>query len=527
MAAALAALPLLQLLPVDVDRALPLAFAPAVWLLWGRSRKASNLDSRLVAWAVAAMLLAAFFSDHDARSWVMTAAIGWALAGAWAANALSCSIAAVRIVLGGIAAGAVLGTAMLKLGVDADTSTFPIYGSARLYGAHQFDGAVAATILLVTSSPTVRLRLLTAVAVLLTLTGLFWSGSRAPVVGLAVFLGASFWRAIRRERRVWLQWLPALTGGALLLSLLLGSPHGGMGWSSAIQRTVAASGIEEVSSERSRFWLASWRHALASPWIGHGADGYRFIQPAQNGSQPHNVLLQWFLEYGIFGLVPLGLLLVRGLGGLFATGAANASDVHGSLRRWSAAGLTAAVAYGLLEGVFYHATILMPVAVMAGFSFPARSAPLQPSSSNAGRRVVPALLLLIASGLMLLHGWIGHRLLHARDVTPDSLTARVLRTFPSTTHGLRNWTESWRTAQPDVAMEWIRWAQSVSAESASFHVYAAQLYIWEKDYKSAERELLHCLEKVHHLERSDVQIALATVRRLGAGSGSAETPPQP
>jgi hypothetical protein len=128
---------------------------------------------------------------------------------------------------------------------------------------------------------------------------------------------------------------------------------------------------------------------------------------------------------------------------------------------------------------------------------------------------------------MLLHGWLSLRLLKARDLAPDSPTARVLRVFPSTTAGLPNHIERWRRTQPELAMEWIHWAQGVSTESASLYLYAAQLYIWQKNYKSAETELLHCLAKVHYSERPDVQIAIDTVRALDAGKPIPQAPSQP
>ena len=517
---ALAALPLLLLLPLDTDRAVPLAFLPAVCLGWRLSRPCARLDLALVICAFTAMLLSAALSDHTARALVMTSSVAWTVAGAMVARNLSGKPTAIRIVLAGLLAGAALGTVLLRLGVDSPSPNFPIYGNARLFGAHQFFGAAAGVALLAG----IRQRgLILALAVATTLvawSGLFWSGSRAPIAAMTVLVAVWIWRANPETRRRLFRWIPVLVALGLAISYLLNSPYPGMGWFNAVERTVAANGVQAVSSDRSVFWSDTWNHALKSPFFGDGADGYRFIRPAQNGSQPHNMLLQWFVEYGLLGLVPLGMLLIRGV-----TAPRNGGEAPPELS-WPAAALAGAAAYGLLEGVFYHATAFMPAAVVAGLAIGARSPGNTPASAKP---LIPVLrpLLLGASLLMLLHGWLGLVLLKGRPVEPSSSTARLLRTFPSTTLGLQNWIEAWRKDRPELAMEWIRWAQDVSTEGASFHVYAAQLYIWQKDYKSAETELLRCLEKAHRLERPDILNAIDTVRALAAGKPIPPPPSSP
>jgi O-antigen ligase len=518
LAAVLASLPWLLLLPLDTDRAVPLAFLPAVLAGWKTSRPSDQLDTLLLALGATAMLLAAAFSDHAARAFVMTSAVGWTLAGGLIARNLATCEAAVRLVLSGLLAGAVAGTVMLRLGVDSPTSTFPIYGSVRLFGAHQFFGCAAALGLLLYPTAKRSWFVLLVTAAIIVWTGLFWSGGRAPLVAVSILTSVWFWRGDSAERRRLLLWTPALVMVALGFAWLLQAPYEGMGWSSAVSRTVHATGIEQVSSDRSRFWSETWRYASEAPWLGHGADGYRFIAPNQNGSQPHNMLLQWFVEYGVLGLVPLALLLVRGIRGLFAPPAS-------AFQHWSGAALAGAAGYGLLEGIFYHASAFMPVAVIAGLAF--GTAQVTPVAKPSITRHAWKLLLLAAFLVILLHGWLGLRLLRTRDLSPDSATARILRVFPCTTTGLQKHIERWRQTQPELAMEWIHWAQGASTESASFHLYAAQLYIWQKNYKSAETELLHCLDKVHYLERPDVQIAIDTVRALNAGLPIPQAHPQP
>lgn len=525
LAAALATLPFLLHLLVDTDRAVPLAFLPAVWLGWKISKPARSTDRLLLVWAVAAMMVSTAFAPHTARALVMVAAVGWTLAGALVARNLAGSPPAIRLVLAGLAAGAVIGVLMVRLGAGAGSMYFPTYWSARLLGAHQFAGALGSLGLLIVTPPSSRgLKILTVLAAVIIWTGLAWSGSRAPALGLAVALAFWFWRGTSAERRLLLRWVPSLSLAALALSYPLGTPYPQLGWWDAFTRTTQATSIEAVSSERSYFWSVTWHHALLSPWIGHGADSYLYIHPNQNGNQPHNVLLQWFLEYGLFGAVPLVILVLRGVAGLFVVRASPDIDRR-PYQTWACAALGGAAVYALFDGVFYHMIIFMPVAVIAGFAFGQHN-PAEPHRATS-RVNISRTLLLAALSLLLVHNWLYIMLIKGRDIAPDSPPALILRTFPSTTHALRNWIDPWRKSRPEVAMEWIKWAQEAAIEQGAFHVYAAQIYIWEKDYKSAEEQMLRCLDKVHRLERPDVLEMIATLRKLAAEQAAKSAPAPP
>ncbi|MEZ0216321.1 MAG: O-antigen ligase family protein, partial [Rariglobus sp.] len=324
------------------------------------------------------------------------------------------------------------------------------------------------------------------------------------------------------ERRRLLQWVPVLSILALALSYPLGTPYPQLGWWDAFTRTAEASGMEAISSDRTRFWSVTLDYALTSPWIGHGADSYLYIHPAQNGNQPHNALLQWLLEYGLLGALPLIALVARGISGLFSTKISSSKE-H-LFQTWACAALAGAAVYALFDGVFYHMIIFMPVAVIAGLAMGQNNPVGQPGwvlrTHTAGRA-----LLLGALALLLLHNWLCLMLLKGRNVTPDSSPAVALRAFPSTTYALRNWINRWSVTHPEAVMPWVKWAQDAAIDQGSYHVYAAQLYIWKKDYAAAEKEMLVCLEKVHVAERADVLAVLETVRSLAAGRSPSKPAP--
>ncbi len=509
-------LPWLLLLPLDSDRALPLAFVPAILLSLRNIRSAPKIELLLLAWIGVSLIVSALGSDHTPRALVMSASVFLTLLAGCAAAPLARNPAAVRLMLAGILTGAVAGTFMVGLGVGFDRMSFPVYWSARLMGAHQFAGCAAALVLLRLSPTGFTNRIFPFLGAAVVWTGLAWSGSRAPALGLAVFVALWFWRGSRDDRRFLLRWATALSFLALACSYPLGTPFPQMGWWHAFTRTAAAvdSGavnIAIITSSRTDYWMASWQQILRSPWFGNGADAYLFLSPTQPGNQPHCMPLQWLLEYGVFGLIAWLALLARSVRSLGSPASAST---------WSAAIVAGAAGYSLFEGAFYHMASFLPASVLAGLAlgFATTSGPPLVAFSRPLLRIP----VLVSATLLLIHNWLGLMLLKAPNVSPDSPPARLLRAFPSTTHGITNWTERWRRNDPVLAMDWIQWAQTVSPNPGALHAHAAQVYLWQKNFASAEAEMLRCLETVNPAERTDVQHVLANIARWRAEHAAAQ-----
>lgn len=533
LALTMALLPFLLHLPIDTDRAIPLFLLPAIWLAWKLTRPITRFDYGLLVWTLVAMISSALCSAHVARALVMTSAVIWTIAGALTARKLATSWPAVRLGLIGMLAGAVIGVVMVRWGVGAQSMFFPTYWSARLFGGHQFVGCLAGLGLLIIPPEKYRLKPLVILATAIAFTGLAWSGSRAPVAGLAVFIGLWFWKGSSNDRRALWIWVPLLSVAGLVFSYPLGQPYPQLGWWDAFQRTVHASGVESISSDRSKFWQVVWNHIGQSPWIGHGADGYRFIHPSQNGNQPHNMLLQWLLEFGLFGAIPIILGLIRGLAPLQQARVSPEPTAGQSGNIWAAAALAGALIYGCFDGVFYHMVIFMPVAVIAGFAWGRRPLPMNHAPIgwvDRGRGLF-GYILVAAASLLVLHNWLYLKLLKDHTVQPQSIPAKILRGFPSVTYGLQNWTEAWRPTRPELAMAWIKWAQTVSTEQNIFHAHAAQIYLYEKNFEAAEAELWQCLHKGPAVEQDDILKLISQVQASAQARKAAASvpvhPPQP
>jgi len=514
-------LPVCLLSPFDSDRTLPLLLVPAVALGWKISRPVTPAVLVPLLALFAAMLVSTAFAAHFARALVSVSAVAWVLAGGMVARNLAPCLPAVRLVLGGIALGAAIGGGMVLAGAGGSYMDFPTYWGPRIFSMHQYAGAVAGLGWLALRPASRSATLAALVLTAASCVGLASSGSRAPLVGLALTLACWFWRGADADRRLLLRTVPLLTGFALWVSWWIGTPYAATGWWSAVSRTANAASLTDMASGRAYFWPVVWNQIWTSPWIGHGADAYQFIQPRLHGAQPHNALLQWLYEYGLAGTIPVLLLMALGVAGL-ARGNPSTEGPDRTFRVWSAAGLAGTLAYGLFDGVFYHMVAFMPFAVFAGFALGGRGKCAAPISPLGWHRVLrPGLLVALLA--ILLHGWLGLMLLRATKVGPDSPPAKLLRAFPSNTFGLNNWIKQWEQTHPEAAMDWITWAQTHSNQQPEFHITAAQIYLNNRDFISAERELRACLPKVRDIELPDVERLLvgvsAKAREQAAAAG--------
>lgn len=312
ISAALATLPLLLLLPVDFDRFLPLALVPALLVGTLKTRALPMARGSGLWWWCAglAALGSSLLSDHAARSLVTTSAWCLTVAGGFMAARAARSERAIKIILGGLVGGGVIGLVLCRLMIVEGERGFPLYGHPRILGMHMLTAACAALMLLVLDrqANSARRAVQWATTVLLC-GGLWWSGGRSPILGmLATLLCWSFWARDGDRRWLWAR-LPLIGALAGLAAWSAGSPAKGTGWLFPFIRTFASDDLGELTSGRTRVWQVATR-IFDSPWYGQGADTYLFIRPRQFGDQPHNVLIQWMLDFGLLGTIPLVVILL-------------------------------------------------------------------------------------------------------------------------------------------------------------------------------------------------------------------------
>ena len=529
---ALAALPAFQALPTDMDRVSPLILLPAVCLAVRRSEqpagKGAGLDGGLLAIVGLLSMIAVALSRQPAANLVLTCAWFWVAAGGATASRLAHNAAAVRLVMAGIAAGCALGIVWARSQPIGDDLAFPLYSHARVFGLHMLVGAAATLALLINAPARRALRVTLFLTATVVWSGLLWSGGRGPLVGLAAGIGIWWWYARPDVRRGLMIWPPALLVVGLAGSYCLGTPAANLGWHRAISSTVNVSDVQGLSSERNLIWGQTLREIGSWPWLGQGADAYRFFQPLPVGDQPHNVILQWVLSFGVIGALALVVLMARRV----ARGLRN-SDTAGGEAGWrqaAAAASLAAAMSGLFDGVFYHAVCFIPVAVLAGIAgyAPGVNPPIEASRLPQVRRLFGRTALIASAAVLVVHSWLVFHLLSPRPPTSDSAVARVLHAFPSSTHGFWQWTYAWKPSMPmEVQLDWLNWAQRHSPKPAIFYFQEAQCHLEKRDIVAAEKSLVQAVATSSGRAKSRYIELLDLTRKSGTKPAQPASSPLP
>ncbi len=519
-AAVVGTLPFLSNLPFDYDRFAPLLFVPALFFRgaltpFACDGRRETIDRWLLIIAAAVALSAALMSARPAPALVGSATWVCIIAGAVVARRLARDPACVRLLLAAIATGATAGCLAIWTTWMPGTAVneFAHYAHARLFGLHMMIGTIAGLGWWCIAPRARRESWLACTLSIINCGGMLWSGGRAPL--LALIAGIALWLifAPASARSTIFRRVAVVLGGGVILSCLNWSPEPYLGWWSAIARSAAASSADELTSTRLSFWQVTWTQIIDSPWLGHGSDSYRFIRPKQDGNQPHNWPLQLALDVGLLGAVPFAALLLRqawrGLRGSVRNSPAS------SPQQIAAVAFTVCLIAGLLDGVFYHAVLLMPAALLAGVAgyVSGESICFAPRLVRVGAR-----LSIAASCAMLsLHAFLVFQLWHATPPRePHDLRAQILRNFPSTVSSIDRWLSAWDRKRPEIALAWARWAQQQSAYPEPLHVYAALLLCRYHQFEAAQLELEQARAVAHHRARPRLQPLIDTIRSAEA-----------
>ncbi|MEO7413131.1 MAG: O-antigen ligase family protein [Opitutaceae bacterium] len=513
IAAALATLPFLQALPVDFDRSGALILLlPGLWAGRGQlTQIVARMRSgpawlRFSAGAIpVAVTLSVAMADQPspalvtAASWVILAAAGLIVAQLVGTDASSS-----RRLLAGMALGTAAGSlAVWALWWLGDRGMVPLYAHPRHLGLHTLSGALASTWLFAHSRETRPRRIFWAIVGTASWGGLLWSGGRTPLLALAGALVLWWIFSATADRKALVRATALFLFLGLALSSAFWTSRPELGWWHALHRTATAAAngsTSELTSTRNDFWGVAAGRARAAPWLGHGPDSYRFLTPKLDGQQPHNFVLQLWLEVGIVGMLPALVLL----GGALLCGWPLASRSNDTAALAWLAILSASVAAGLLDGVFYHLVAFLPAALAMGAALGLGLKSRPPAKPSPA----PHVILGAAGVIIALHMFLFYSLALATPPAPSAWPARWVRAFPSSTFGLWRWLDTWQIDNPDVALEWARWAQGHSPNPIVFHVYAARLLLAQGHREAAESELRAAESKAHWSTRPAIQAML-------------------
>ncbi|MGS0689163.1 O-antigen ligase family protein [Shewanella sp. 30m-9] len=113
-------------------------------------------------------------------------------------------------------------------------------------------------------------------------------------------------------------------------------------------------GLNKLSSNRIAIWTQTIIAITETPWFGLGPEGYRFHPDHMFGLQPHNVILQLLITYGIIGGALIAYLYYR----ILKTAMKQLWTNTTGSKLESTIALIVIVSlsiHGLVDGTFYHA----------------------------------------------------------------------------------------------------------------------------------------------------------------------------
>lgn len=190
-----------------------------------------------------------------------------------------------------------------------------------------------------------------------------WSAGRGQILTFICFL-VVYVALIRSRQMRWTLLRPSaafMLGSALFCML---NPEMAL-W---ILGRSSTGSVDEISSGRVTIWIRALETVLAANWqgivLGLGPDAFMRHAIAPGLVQPHNVIVQIVLEFGLFGLAIVGLLvvdlakrcrqmLVDSNASVLVTGAVSA--------------LLALLFYSMIDGVFYHASPFLASMLLIAF----------------------------------------------------------------------------------------------------------------------------------------------------------------
>lgn len=203
-----------------------------------------------------------------------------------------------------------------------------------------------------------------------------WSGTRAAVLALGV-VALIFLVSLRRwptKRRIGT--VASLSLVALTLGVLLAPDNGDF----MLYASGDARDANIATGGRLLLWHATFARWLASPWFGWGS-GSTFweVYIGWWHTQPHNVVLQFLISWGIVGTAGGLWLLGRAIAATHCIGVAQAS-----LRPLTAT-LYSLLFMSLLEGMLYYPRFIMLIATAFAILFAAAERDTASSLPEGGK----------------------------------------------------------------------------------------------------------------------------------------------
>ncbi|WP_373473250.1 O-antigen ligase family protein [Sphingorhabdus lacus] len=197
--------------------------------------------------------------------------------------------------------------------------------------------------------------------VIFLVTFIAWTGSRGALVGLffGPALAAFMLRRSPTKTRAGLLVMSFAFGLAASLPLPNPAPEFGL------VRMASSLSQDELGSGRSFVWKSTITEIKKSPWIGHGSGSFKQNMQSIydfNFNQPHQFVLQYIYDWGLFGGGAAGLLLLL----LFLSSLGRAREVNDAAAYAAITALCTVAVIGMIDGALYYPfSIVIAAAVVA------------------------------------------------------------------------------------------------------------------------------------------------------------------
>jgi O-antigen ligase len=199
-----------------------------------------------------------------------------------------------------------------------------------------------------------RLFILYGFIALVNLSFLIWIGGRTAIASVYISLLFLLFYLGKYDKLNYKKiiFLVGLIITSLIIAYLASIyPWNGIGWFISRLAVDGEFDVNRFSSNRLAIWTVSINAITESPWFGFGPNGYYFIQGHFFGRHPHNMLLQFFLDWGMIGGCIFLLILLYGMfkGIKLLVSTNNASCALALLV------ISALTLHGLTSGTYYYA----------------------------------------------------------------------------------------------------------------------------------------------------------------------------
>lgn len=221
---------------------------------------------------------------------------------------------------------------------------------------YQVEAAIAFFLSTVIFNATINLKSTIKILVWIILWAfLFWLGGRGAAISI---VGAMFavWIALYFKKLNSKQFA-FLMVFVLVIAIVFSEWLSVFPWNGILSRMLVAmqaDSIKELSNGRIIIWEATWETIKDNIFFGLGPQGYRFMPNHYFGVQPHNIFLQFLIEWGVVGTGLFLYLLTRTFIKGFKLQVLNNLDTYNIFAISAGAVILSLSAHALIDGTYYH-----------------------------------------------------------------------------------------------------------------------------------------------------------------------------